>query len=200
MKTNNKNLYNSLIITLFLFGSACADDNSSKLQNIIDSSLKNKSKQTDRADIRKTLQWPTSCEERFNFPTSGLTFFKQSNDQYIAQITCTYGSYQGMSLFYKINLSKNLPTTTQIKLPTYNSKSNSVSGYSSEIWGNVLTTSTVKEFNILNLYSGYGHCGSLTTYDLSGKLPKIIKLKMQSDCDTKEKIRDYNKWKAIKVK
>lgn len=183
-----------------LFGSVCADDNSSKLKIIIHDSINNKSQQADRAVVRKILQWPNSCEERFNFPTSGLTFFKQTVDEYIAQVTCTYGTYQGMSLFYKINLSETKPTFSQIKLPTYSSKNKSSAEYKSEIWGNVLTTSTVKGFNVLNLYSGYGHCGSLTTYDLTGKQAKVVQLKMQPNCDAKEKVRDSEKWGNIKIK
>ena len=63
-----------------------------------------------------------------------------------------------------------------------------------------LTTSTVKEFNVLNLYSAYGHCGSLTTYDLTNNQAKVIQLKMQPDCDAKEKIRAPEKWKNFKLK
>ena len=185
MKIIKRHFYTSLVITLFLFGSACAEDNSSKLKTIIHNNINNKSLQTDRALVRKILLWPNSCEERFNFPTSGLTFFKQAADDYIAQVTCTYGTYQGMSLFYKINVNESIPTFSQIKLPTYNSKNKSSAEYKSEIWGNVLTTSTINEFNVLNLYSGYGHCGSLTTYDLSGKQAKVIQLKMKTNCDSK---------------
>jgi len=200
MKTIKKYFYTSFLITFFLFGTACADDSSSKLKDIIKDSINNKAQQTDRVTVRKILQWPNSCEERFNFPTSGLTFFKQTDDDYVVQVTCTYGSYQGMSLFYKINLSKPTPISNQIKLPIYSYKNKLAAEYKTEIWGNVLTTSTVNNFNLLILYSGFGHCGSLTTYNLSGNQPKIIQLKMQPDCESKERVRDPDKWKSIKVR
>ncbi len=200
MKTIKNYFYTSFVITLFLFGIACADDKSSKLKTIIKNSINNKTQQTDRSTVRKILQWPNSCEERFNFPTSGLTFFKQTDDDYIVQVTCTYGSYQGMSLFYKTKVSN--AAASQIKFPSFSSdkKANLTKSNKSEIWGNVLTTSTVKNFQILDLYSGFGNCGSLTTYDLTGNQPKVIQLKMQSDCESKKLIRDPEKWNVIKIK
>ena len=105
-----------------------------------------------------------------------------------------------MSLFYKIDLRKPTPATNPIKFPVYNSKSHSISDYQNEIWGNVLTTYTVENFNILNLYSGYGHCGSLTTYDLSGNQTKSVHLKMQANCNAQTKVRDPEKEKEIMIK
>lgn len=198
MNTIRKQFYYLALLPMLLLGTACADDNTSLLKKIIKDSINNQSKISQRTTIRKTLKWPDSCEERFNSPKAGLTFFEQSSDKFIVQVTCTYGSYQGMSLFYKLNISNS--TSSQIILPTYNTKANGSFSKSTkdEVWGNVLTTSTVGKFKVLNLYSGYGNCGTLTTYDLTGNTPKIILLKMQSDCDAKEMIRDPEKWKEIK--
>jgi len=197
MKTLNYYCKYLLLFTIVFVNSACADNDSSKLKSIIANSESKKSLPSDRAVMRKILGWPDSCEETFNFPTSGLKFFKQSNELYIAQVICTYGSYQGMSLFYKLDLSKEKVTTQQLKFTVYNQDKKPT--IESSIWGNVLTSSTFDKFTILNLYSGYGHCGSLTEYDLSGEQPKTTQLKMQPNCDTQNKVREPEKWHVEKL-
>ena len=198
MKIIIKHFYNSFIITFILFGTACAIDGSSNLKAVIKNSINN-AQQTDRTSVRKILQWPDSCEESFKFPTSGLTFFKHTDNNYVVQVICTYGSYQGMSLFYKLNVS--LAEASQVKFPSLNSKNKTrlTLPNKAEIWGNVLTTSTVKNFQILNLYNGFGNCGSLATYDLTGNQAKLVTLKSQPDCDAKKMLRDPEKWKTIKL-
>lgn len=176
-------------ICFIIFGTAYADSNN--LQTIINNSFQEKSQPSIRAELRKIIKWPDSCEETFTYPTAGFIFFEKSKNQHIAQIICTYGSYQGMSLFYKVDTSTIKVAIRPLNLPAYKKPP------MTEIWGNVLTSSTISEFNLLNIYSGYGHCGSLTTYDLSGDKPLIIKLKLQDDCDKKPAIRDPVKWKLV---
>jgi len=188
------NIYRIIILYFLLLSNACANQ-SSDLQEILSTGLKDNANSTHRTKLRKIIKWPDSCEETFSFPTAGFVIFKKDVNNYIAQIVCTYGSYQGMSLFYKINTSGNNPIISKISFPTRNNSKKHLS----EIWGNVLTSSTVDKFHILNLFSGYGHCGTLTTYDLSADIPKIIKLKTQDNCDLKPAIRDPEKWKSINV-
>ena len=192
--------YLSFILLFLVFGNACAYDSSAALHSIIQDAINTKSQPAHRVSLRKIFNWSDSCEKRFNYPTSGLTFFKQSDNLYIVQVMCTYGSYQGMSLIYRLNLSQSTPTSSQINFPVYSSNNKSDTEFKDEIWGNVLTTSTLNNFKALNLYSGHGHCGSLTTYDLAGNQAKIIQLKMEPDCDEKEKVRDPEKWNNIKIK
>jgi len=181
----------STTIYFILLGTACAEP--FNLQTIINDSLIGKSQASQRAQLRIIINWPDSCEETFTAPTAGFIFFKKSETQHIAQIICTYGSYQGMSLFYEVDTSATIVTIKPLKLPVYNKSP------VTEAWGNILASSTVNAFNILNLYSGYGHCGSLTTYDLSGNTPKIIKLRLQDNCDKKPAIRDPEKWKEVEI-
>lgn len=189
-----------LFFALFSLGVSCANAASSTLQTIINDNLKDNSLTSQRNQLRQLIKWPDSCEETFDYPAAGFTFFKQNDNQYIVQIVCTYGSYQGMSLFYKISITDSAFTTSKIEFPVYTNSNNKSGVYTtSEIWGNVLIPSTQKEFKILNLYSGFGHCGSLTSYDLTGTNPIINKLQVQSDCETDNIIRNPEKWKTINI-
>jgi len=182
-----------LFILFFVIttNSACANE-SSQLSKIIDDSLNDKSVPEHRAVLHKIIKWPNSCNKTFTYPTAGIVFLKIDSDTHLLQVTCTYGAYQGMSLFYKVNTS-----STNSKLLTLPKSYTDKKG-ESEIWGNVLNDSTAKAFSILNLYSGFGNCGRLTTYDLSQQTPKIISLKRQEDCDKKPLERDPEKWPLIK--
>lgn len=179
------------IIYIVLLNIACAENN--KLQVIISDSIQDKSQPFQRKELQKIIKWPNSCEEMYRAPTAGFVFINSHKNEHIVQIVCTYGSYQGMSLFYKVNTSSSKPKISLLKLPIYGKKP------ATEIWGNVLSTSTAKEFNILNLYSGYGHCGSLTSYNLSTGNTRIIKLKLENNCDKKPAIRDPEKWKSVDI-
>jgi len=182
-----------VLITITVISSACAEDNK-LLSKIINDNLDNKSTSEQRGQLHKIIRWPASCNETFTFPKAGFNFFKQSDTKLVLQVVCTYGAYQGMSLFYKLNLSSGTVHSHNLKLPkTYSDHTNE-----SEIWGNVLTDSKVTAFRILNLYSGFGNCGRLTTYDLSNKQPAITQLKQQEDCDKTPVERDPEKWPVIR--
>ena len=198
MKNFNDYFKYVALFTVLLVSTACAENDSSKLISIIENSINNQSQASDRLIVRKLLNWPDSCEKTFNAPTSGLNFIKQSDTLYITQVICTYGSYQGMSVLYKLDLSNKNPIAHQLKFPVYDS--NMKNTKESEIWGNVLTSSTFNKFTILDLYSGYGHCGSMTEYDITGEQPRVSQLKMQPDCEAKNKIREPEKWPLIKIK
>ena len=197
MKTFNDYFKYVILFTFALVSTACAEDDSTKLKSIIQNSINNQSPASDRLVVRKILNWPGSCDETFNAPTSGLKFFKQSDTLYITQVVCTYGSHQGMSVFYKLDLSGKNLIAHQLKFPVYNSNIKRTN--ESEVWGNVLTSSTFNKFTILNLYSGYGHCGSMTEYDISGEQPRVSQLKIQPDCEAKNKIREPEKWPIIQI-
>jgi len=187
-----KFIFSTFWLSLVITNISCASSNES-LVNIISNNLLDKSTSEQRTALHKIIGWPDSCNETFTFPTSGFKFFKQTDNQFILQVVCTYGTYQGMSLFYKVDISSETNHSNLINFP----KSYSDKNRETEIWGNVLSDSKVNNFTILNLYSGYGHCGRLTTYDLSVKKPKITQLKQQDNCDAKPVERDPEKWPLV---
>lgn len=191
---NTKNsLFVVICFTLTFVTSACASENT-QLSKIINDSLNNKSVAEHRTQLHKIVKWPDSCNKTFTYPSSGVVFYKINSDSYIFQVSCTYGAYQGMSLFYKVKTPSGTVRHEALKLPKSYSDSKGVT----EIWGNVLTNSTAKSFSVLNLYSGFGHCGKLTTYDLTNTMPKIISQRSQEDCEKSLSVKDPEKWPLVK--
>lgn len=191
-----------LLIVLSLPLLACADEatpsKSSAIKDQIDTVISGKSNQTNRQYWRPVLNWSAECEEDFQYPdsVSGVDIYPIKDNQYIIQIMCTMGSYQGRQQFFHLTINGDKASVKAMKFPLYeiNKKQAVLKESTSELWGNVLNNSDYNKFTILNQYSGYGHCGTLTTYKIINGEVTATKLRAQPDCESKKASRNPNKW------
>jgi hypothetical protein len=111
------------------------------------------------------------------------------------------GSYQGRQQFFYLQLAGEKVTVKPLVFPLYdiNNKKAVLKESSSELWGNVLNNSDHNKFTILNQYSGYGHCGTMTTYSILNGVVTATKLLAQPDCEAKNASRDPEKWPSYAI-
>ena len=186
---------------------ACATDTagyeSAAIRMQISAAIAGKSKQADRNYWHALLKWSDECESDFNYPetVSGIEIYPESDKQYIVQVMCTFGSYQGRQQFFSLQMAGDKAIIKPLQFPVFdiNKKKAVLKESSAELWGNVLNSSDHNKFTILNLYSGYGHCGTLTTYSIINGEVTATKLLAQPDCESKNASRDPEKWPGYSI-
>lgn len=196
-----------LSIPLLACAAETSDPEKATVEKRISTILSGKSNRDDRQYWQALLKWSDECESAFQGPPElqdpknqdtdpGLKIYPAQNKQHILRVTCTLGSYQGYQQFYQVSLEADKVTINALMFPIFeigNSKK-ATKTLSGEVWGNVLRTSDYKNFTVLNRYSGYGHCGTLTTYNIVDGKVTAIKLLAQPDCESSKAGRDPEKW------
>ena len=195
---------------------ACATERVSPesitLEKWVNTIITGKSNNGDRQYWRALLKWSDECESAFQGPAelhdadkvdtdSGLKVYPGQNKQYILRVTCTLGSYQGYQHLYQVSFDNNKITSKNLMFPVFKVENNNKvsTELSSEIWGNFLRASNHKQMTVLNRYSGYGHCGTLTTYSIINGEVTATKLLSQPDCESKNASRDPEKWPGYSI-
>jgi hypothetical protein len=190
---------------------ACAAESTNPeptaVQKRISTVLSGKSNRADRQYWHAQLKWSDDCESAFQGPPelqdakdpdtdSGLKAYPAENQQYLMRVTCTLGSYQGYQQFYLVTPNNDKATVKALMFPIFKieNKKKVTKTLTSEVWGNVLRTSDYKNLTVLNRYSGYGHCGTLTTYRIINGEVTATKLLAQPDCESSKASRDPEKW------
>ena len=164
---------------------------------------------TDRQYWRKLLNWGNDCESGYHADesSSGLDVYTENKRKYIIHVTCTLGAYQGYQgyqgyqQFYHLTLEGDKTIVKALMFPLYKvSKKKAVKKeLAAEIWGNVLNKSDYKNLIILNQYSGYGNCGTLTTYKIINGEVITTQFRSEPDCESKKASRDPDKWPEYSI-
>ena len=202
-----------LLLSIPLLACAIETTNSNSLmtEHRINSLLSGKSNGLDRQYWRTLLKWSDECESAFQGPEelndadklesdSGLKVYPGNNKQLILRVTCTLGSYQGYQQLYQVSYDTGSITSRPLMFPIFKIENNKVSAeLSIEIWGNFLRTSNYQQITVLNRYSGYGHCGTMTTYSISKGVVTATRLFAQPDCEAKNASRDPEKWPGYTI-
>lgn len=199
--------FSILLLCMPLLASATVTSSydSTMLQTRINTIQSGKSNRADRKYWYSLLKWSEGCESAFqglselHYPpdsNSGLKVYPAQNKNYIIRITCTLGLYQGYQQFYHVSLDDDKVGVKPLVFPIFEIINNKrvIKTLSSEVWGNVLRTSDYKNLSIVNLYSGYGNCGSLTTYQIINGDVSATKFLTQPDCKLKRASRDPKQW------
>ena len=187
-----------LSIPLLACAAETADSESTALQKRINTVQTGKSNHSDRQYWHSLLKWSDECESDFRYPASvsGIDVYPENDKQYIVQVMCTFGSYQGRQKFFYVSLAGDKTTVSPLPFPQYevNKKKAVKKETSVELWGSVLNDSDHNKFIILNQYSGNGHCGTLTTYKIADGKVTTLTFRAQPDCELEKASRDPKLW------
>ena len=158
----------------------------------------------DRVAWRKALNWPDDCEQSFEATTgknlAGLRFFDLAPQQYLVEVMCARGAYQGEQRFMFYDESRTPPTAQLLSFKTYeaaNEKFESLTPQETpEIWGLAEFNPQTKELTILNKYRGAGDCGSWARYGFEQGRPQLREFRAQTACNGKA-AGDPRKWRKV---
>ena len=186
---------------------ACTAEASNSNQTLvmqhISTIVSGKSNRADRQYWRGLLNWSNECEEGFQYPesVSGIDIYPMNDSDYIIRVTCTLGAYQGYQQFYRLSLAGDKAKVTALLFPLYEVINKHVikNKPAADICGNVLNNADYKNFTVLNQYSGYGNCGTLTTYKITDDTVTATKFRAAPDCESKTSSRDPDKWTEYRI-
>ena len=157
-----------------------------------------KSNLTDRQYWRGLLKWDDECESGFHYSEdfSGIDIYPEDDKKYIIQVTCTLGAYQGYQQFYHLSLVGNKTSVKALVFPLYEAskKKTLIKELSAEVVGNLTIDSTYKNLTVHRRYSGYGNCGTLTTYKIIDGKVTATKFRTEPDCESSKASRDPERW------
>lgn len=145
----------------------------------------------DREAWRKIIKWPDSCEEAFdstmNKETAGLEFYNLSEKQYLIEVICTFGAYQGFQVYSYLDETKSPADAKLLTFPAYGSKDENKleKKETEELWGVSEFDFKTKQLTILNKFRGLGDCGTLATYGFHGGDVQLKELRAKLTCDGK---------------
>ena len=153
---------------------------------------------------REILKWPDDCEQAFDYPDKsygGVEFNQLADKQYLVQIVCTGGAYQGYQVYYFYDETKQQPTA---KLLTFESRESQdekslTEIQTTELWGQPTFDDSAKELNVLNKFRGIGDCGTLATYRFVNGEPQLKELRAKLICDGKGAGNPKN-WRRVTVR
>jgi hypothetical protein len=174
-----------------------------KIEPIRPASSLNKTNLTyeDRKAWREVLKWPDECEQAFDYPDKsygGIEFFELAEKQYLVQVTCTGGAYQGYQVYYFYDESNQQPAS---KLLTFESRESQdekslTRTQTTELWGQPTFDQKKKELTVLNKFRGIGDCGILATYGFVNGEPVLKQLRAKPACDGKG-AENPEKWNKV---
>jgi hypothetical protein len=156
----------------------------------------------DRLVWRKILNWSGDCEDAFDATMSkehaGLLFHALKDREYLVEITCTLGAYQGFQNYAYLDLRGDWPVARILSFPAYESEKEGElkKKETVELWGLSGFDPKTKRLTILNRFRGTGDCGTLTTFDFHDGSPELVELRADLKCDGKGE-RDPQRWKRI---
>lgn len=145
----------------------------------------------DRKAWHDIIKWPQSCEEAFESTMSkktvGLEFYELADKQYLIEIKCTLGAYQGFQVYTYLDETQSRPVAKLLTFVTYESKDYDKldNTKTEELWGLPEFNPTTKELHILNKFRGPGDCGTLATYSFQRGTPKLEEFRAKTACDGK---------------
>jgi hypothetical protein len=157
----------------------------------------------DREAWRKVLQWSAECEQAFDYPDKsfgGLEFYPLADKQYLVEVVCTTGAYQGYQVYYFYDETKQQPVA---KLLTFESRESQdekslTKIQTTELWGLPTFDTNTKELKVFNKFRGIGDCGTLATYEFIDGQPKLKELRAKLACDGKG-TGDPEQWTRISL-
>ena len=158
----------------------------------------------DRKAWREVLKWPDECEQAFDYPDKsygGIEFNQLAEKQYLVEVTCTGGAYQGYQVYYFYDETKQQPTA---KLLTFESRESQdekslTKTETSEMWGQATFDEKTKELKVFNRFRGIGDCGILATYGFVNGEPELKELRAKINCDGKG-AGNPEKWNRIALR
>ena len=144
----------------------------------------------DRRAWRKVLKWPDDCEDAYentmSKETAGLEFYELAAGQYLVEVVCTTGAYQGYQFYLNLDETKSPPASRLLSFPSFESEDEGKPKKRTEIqemWGLATFHEKTKLLEIHNKYRGPGDCGSLATYEFPDGTPRLKEFREKSDCD-----------------
>jgi len=156
----------------------------------------------DRLAWRKIIHWSQGCEEAFDSTmskeTGGLVFYELNDREYLVEVTCTLGAYQGFQNYAYLVLSGAKPVARVLLFPAYESENEGElkKKETEELWGLPEFDPKTKRLTILNRFRGTGDCGTLATYSFQDGSPKLVELRADLKCDGQGE-KDPKQWKRI---
>lgn len=192
-----------LFMSLLACTAESSDYDPKSLLNDIAVIKSEKSGATDRKYWRGLLKWDDECESGFRADesSSGLDVYSGGEKRHIIQVTCSSGAYQGYQRFYHLVLEGDTTIAKALEFPLYAvSSSKAVRRESSvDVWGNVLMNSGYDALTVLNQYSGYGNCGTLTTYRLVDGNVNAVRFRSEPNCESETASRNPENWPEFAV-
>ncbi|MFP5260642.1 MAG: DUF1176 domain-containing protein [Blastocatellia bacterium] len=155
----------------------------------------------DRKAWREILKWPDECEQAFDYPDKsfgGIEFHQLAEKQYVVQVTCTGGAYQGYQVYYFYDETGQQPAA---KLLTFESRESQdekslTRTETTEVWGQATFDDKAKELKVFNRFRGAGDCGILATYGFVNGAPELKELRAKINCDGKG-AENPEKWNKV---
>lgn len=158
----------------------------------------------DRKAWREVLKWPDECEEAFDYPDKslgGIEVYRLADGQYLVEVTCTLGAYQGYQLFYFYDETAQKPEAALLAFESRESQDGDslVETRVTEVWGEATFDESTKELRVFNRFRGPGDCGILATYEFVGREPKLKELRAKPACDGND-AGGPEKWKRVALR
>jgi len=156
----------------------------------------------DRLAWRKIIHWSKDCEEAFDRTMSkesaGLVFYELNDREYLVEVTCTIGAYQGFQNYAYVILGGAQPVARTLLFPAYESENEGElkKKETEELWGLPEFDPKTKRLTILNRFRGTGDCGTLATYSFQDGFPELVELRADLKCDGQGE-KDPKQWKRI---
>jgi hypothetical protein len=157
----------------------------------------------DRKTWRTVLKWSDDCEQAFDYPDKsygGLEFYPLAEKQYLVEVLCTGGAYQGYQVYFFYDETKLPPAANPLTFDSFESQDEKslTKIQTTELWGLPTFNENTKELTVLNKFRGIGDCGLLATYEFRDGEPKLKELRAKLVCDG-EGAETPEKWERISL-
>jgi hypothetical protein len=144
----------------------------------------------DRKAWREILKWPDECEQAFDYPDKsygGMEFYPLADKQYLVEVTCTGGAYQGYQVYYFYDESTQQPAAKPLTFESRESQDGKTltKTETTELWGQATFDGSTKQLKVFNKFRGVGDCGILATYGFVNGEPQLKELRAKVVCDGK---------------
>jgi Protein of unknown function (DUF1176) len=137
------------------------------------------------------LHWPPQCENSFDYSEAnfgGIQFYQLGNNDYLAMVICTLGTYQGSQVFIRIRPYGRVGQVRATLLRFAVVKEDGESGLlhvdeTNQPWGLAEFQPAKRHLILLDRFRGVGDCGIWSVYAFPDHRTKLIDARAKLTCD-----------------
>jgi hypothetical protein len=146
---------------------------------------------SEREAWRGILHWPAQCESSFNYTDAsfgGIQFYQFGNNDYLAMVICTLGTYQGSQVFIRIRPYGRGGQVRATLLKFAVLRETDENGLlhideTNQPWGLAEFQPATRHLTLLDRFRGVGDCGIWSAYALPDRQTKLIDARAKLTCD-----------------
>jgi hypothetical protein len=149
----------------------------------------------ERAEWRRVLRWPETCEEAYREAYAGgetyggVEFHRLSRGRYLVEVVCDGGGIQPSTIFMLYDGRR----ARTLKLKGFDESEEGIRALTKFV-------PPTRELLLMSKADAMGTCGLFVRYSFRGARPRVVEARREDDCGGTLATPDTSRWPRVRLK